>query len=227
MNHQNDWWASLNHGGLLIAPNKIDELFGSNFEPLPLWQVERLRRELTRFDGTSGTLSFLLDFILEDLAGLPTEEWQKAQHVNSRWALRSFTNEQIKPRRIWTGPNGEALPVFLPETSEARQLSSRLGVGHSRRLLSRVLEWLRRMQQPLALVTNGRQWRLVHAGQDYDAWSEWDIDLWFEEGQPGSQVLAWRHLITRDVLIAPKAGGPRCTAIPHGPSTNRSRAGLR
>ena len=49
---------------------------------------------------------------------------------------------------------------------------------------------------------------LVHAGQDYDAWSEWDIDLWFEEGRPGNQVLAWRHLINRDVLIVPKAGEP-------------------
>lgn len=208
MNHQNDWWASLNHGGLLIAPNKIQELFGSDLDPLPQWREERLRRELTRFDGTGETLSLLLDFILEDLSGLPAEEWQKAQHVNSRWALSSFTRELIKPRRIWIGPSGEALPVFVPEASAARQPSSRLGVGHSRRLLSRVLEWLRRMQQPLALVTNGRQWRLVHAGQDYDAWSEWDIDLWFEEGRPGAQVLAWRHLFNRDVLIAPKAGEP-------------------
>jgi hypothetical protein len=208
MNQQNDWWASLNHGGLLIAPNKIKECFGSHLDTLPQWRIERLRRELTRFDGTSETLSLLLDFILEDLSGLPAEEWQKAQHVNSRWALSSFTREQIKPRRIWVGPNGEALPVFVPEASATRQASSRLGVGHSRRLLSRVLEWLRRMQQPLALVTNGRQWRLVHAGQDYDAWSEWDIDLWFEEGRPGSQVLAWRHLIDRDVLIVPKAGEP-------------------
>ena len=206
MNHQNDWWASLNHGGLLIAPNKIQEVFDSNLENLPLWRVERLRRELTRFDGTGETLSLLLDFILEDLSGLPAEEWQKAQHVNGRWALSSFTKEQIKPRRIWSGPNGEVLPVFVPDASVARQFGARLGVGRSRRLLSRVLEWLRRMQQPVALVTNGRQWRLVHAGQDYDAWCEWDIDLWFEEGQPGDQVFAWRHLIDRDAFLAPKAG---------------------
>jgi hypothetical protein len=208
MNHQNDWWASLNHGGLLIAPNKIQEIFGTGLDALPQWREERLRRELTRFDGTGETTSLLLDFILEDLSGLPAEEWQKAQHVNSRWALSSFTRELIKPRRIWIGPSGEVLPVFVPEASSARQPSSRLGVGQTRRLLSRVLEWLRRMQQPLALVTNGRQWRLVHAGQDYDAWSEWDIDLWFEEGRPAAQVLAWRHLINRDVLIAPKAGEP-------------------
>lgn len=95
--------------------------------------------------------------------------------------------------------------MFVPEDGASRQFSGRLGVGRSRQLLSRVVEWLRHMQQPLALVTNGRQWRLVHAGQDYDAWCEWDIDLWFEEGQPGAQAMAWRHLLSYESLKAPSA----------------------
>ena len=208
MSPQDDWWASLNHGGLLIAPNKVQEAFGAHPGELSSWRTERLRRELTRFDGSSETLSRLLDFVLEDLSGLTALEWQKAHRVESRWAISGFTKEQIKPRRIWIGPNGETLPVFVPDTSAARQYGTRLGVGRSRRLLSRSLEWLRRMQQPVALVTNGRQWRLVHAGQDYDAWCEWDIDLWFEEGQPASQVAAWRRIINRDVLAAAGAGKP-------------------
>ena len=170
MSPQEDWWASLNHGGLLIAPNKVQEVFGANPGGLSSWRIERLRRELTRFDGSGETLSRLLDFVLEDLSGLTEPEWQKAHRVESRWAISGFTKEQIKPRRIWVGPNGETLPVFVPDTGAARQYGTRLGVGRSRRLLGRVLEWLRRMQQPVALVTNGRQWRLVHAGQDYDAW---------------------------------------------------------
>ena len=56
-------------------------------------------------------------------------------------------------------------------------------------------------------MTNGRQWRLVHAGQDYEAWCEWDIDLWFVEGLPGPQVTAWRHLLSHDALAAPTANG--------------------
>jgi hypothetical protein len=130
----------------------------------------------------------LLDFMLQDLSALPEAEWQKAQGVDARWALRSFTGAVVKPRRIWLGPQGEVLPVFVPEDGASRQFAGRLGVGRSRQLLSRVVEWLRQKQQPLALVTNGRQWRLVHAGQDYDAWCEWDIDLWFVEGLPGPQV---------------------------------------
>jgi hypothetical protein len=215
MSLQLDWWAVLNHGGLLIAPNKIQEYFRQELDPLSNLRAEQLRREITRFDGTSEALSPLLDFLLEDLCNLPAAEWQKAQHVDSSWSLSSFTKEQIKPRRIWVGPNGETLPVFVPQAGSSKAIGNRLGVGKSRRLLSRVLEWLRRQQQPLALITNGRQMRLVHAGQDYDAWCEWDIDLWFAEGAPSSQVTAWRKLLDRSVMISSdgKAPGTLLSAI--------------
>lgn len=198
-----DWWSSLKHGGLLISPDKVASDFPVALDPLPLWQAERLRRALTAFDGSSDRLSALLDFMLHDLSALPGDEWQKAQAVEARWALRSFTGVMVKPRRLWQGPQGEVLPVFVPDDGASRQFSGRLGVGRSRQLLSRVVEWLRQKQQPLALVTNGRQWRLVHAGQDYDAWCEWDIDLWFIEGSPGPQVTAWRQLLCREALVAP------------------------
>ena len=53
----------------------------------------------------------------------------------------------------------------------------RLGVGRGRRGVSRVLGWLRGGNDHLAPLTNGRQWRLLFAGLDYDAWCEWDVDL--------------------------------------------------
>lgn len=210
-----DWWSSLKHGGLLIAPDKIASDFAAVPAPLPGWRAERLRRAVTAFDGSNESLSALLDFVLHDLAELPDGEWQKAQAVDSRWSLRSFTGALVKPRRLWQGPQGEVLPVFVPEDGASRQFSGRLGVGRSRQLLSRVVEWLRQKQQSLALVTNGRQWRLVHAGQDYDAWCEWDIDLWFVEGAPGPQVTAWRQLVSRDALVAAEGQrqGPLLSAI--------------
>ncbi len=188
MNNNIEWWSSLNHGGLLISPDKITAIFAAELPPLPVWQADKLRRALTAFDGTNERLGALLDFMLQDLSGLPDDEWQKAQGVDARWTLRSFTGALVKPRRVWQGPQGAVLPVFVPEDGASRQFAGRLGVGRSRQLLSRVVEWLRQKQQPLALVTNGRQWRLVHAGQDYEAWCEWDIDLWFVEGLPGPQV---------------------------------------
>ena len=206
-----DWWSSLKHGGLLIAPDKVANEFAAEPAPLSDWRAERLRRALTAFDGSNEALGALLDFVLQDLAELPDAEWQKAQAVAAQWSMRSFTGALVKPRRLWLGPTGEVLPVFVPDDGASRQFSGRLGVGRSRQLLSRVVEWLRQKQQPLALVTNGRQWRLVHAGQDYDAWCEWDIDLWFVEGVPGPQVTAWRQLINRGALVA--AEGQRQGAL--------------
>ncbi|MDP9527100.1 Eco57I restriction-modification methylase domain-containing protein [Pseudomonas protegens] len=195
-------WAQLKHGGLLISPSKLDEFFPRAAAEMSDYQAERLRRALTAFDGSNESLSSLLDYILQDFSGLPADEWQKAQGVDSRWAIRSFTGAQIKPRRLWLGPNGETLAVFVPDDGGSRQFASRLGVGRSRQLLGRVVEWLRRTGQALALVTNGRQWRLVHAGADYDAWCEWDIDLWFNEGQPSAQTIVWRTLLNRNTLLA-------------------------
>ncbi|MGX6570190.1 Eco57I restriction-modification methylase domain-containing protein [Cupriavidus necator] len=210
-----DWWSSLKHGGLLIAPDRVASDLAAEPAPLPAWRVERLRRAVTAFDGSNEQLGALLDFVLHDLAALPDDQWQKAQAVDACWSLRSFTGALIKPRRLWQGPQGEVLPVFVPDDGASRQFSGRLGVGRSRQLLSRVVEWLRQKQQPLALVTNGRQWRLVHVGQDYDAWCEWDIDLWFVEGAPGPQVMAWRQLISRDALACSpgQAQGPLLSAI--------------
>ena len=71
----------------------------------------------------------------------------------------------------------------------------RLGVGGGRRIVSQVLGWLRAGDDHLALVTNARQWRLLFAGLDYDAWCEWDLDLWFEEGELSPQVTALRTLL--------------------------------
>src|SRR5690606_19532512 len=42
-----------------------------------------------------------------------------------------------------------------------------------------------------------------HAGADYDAWCEWDIELWFDEGQPSAQTAIWRTLLNRNTLLAP------------------------
>lgn len=202
MSLHTDGWAQLKHGGLLISPAKLDEFFPVGVPTMAGYEAEKLRRVLTAFDGSNESLGRLLDYILQDLTGLTAEEWQKAQNVDSRWAVRSFTGAQIKPRRLWQGPNGETLALFVPDDGGSRQFSGRLGVGRSRQLLGRVVEWLRRTQQPLALVSNGRQWRLVHAGADYDAWCEWDIELWFDEGQPSAQTAIWRTLLNRNTLLA-------------------------
>jgi len=201
------WWSSLKHGGLLIAPSKLAEHFEPRVPPLPRYQAERLRRAvLGALDRND--VAPLLDTALEDILGLGRPQWLKASAVGPEWTRHDLTRNPVKPRRVWQGP-GAVLPVFSVDAKEA----PRLGVGRGRRAAARVVEWLRQRDEKLALLTNGRYWRLIHAGPDYEAWCEWDIDLWFEEGQPGPQVDALRHLLQPDALAPAREGAtPRLLA---------------
>ena len=126
--------------------------------------------EVCGFDGTSGS-------------------WQRGSQIPSTQGRRAVTGETVKPRHLWSGPHGASLPIFIEDTK-------RIGIGRGRRIVSQVLGWLRAGSEHLALVTNGRQWRLVFAGLDYDASCEWDSELWFEEGELAAQVAALRTLLS-------------------------------
>ena len=141
-------------------------------------------------DADSGAISSFVAFVLEEVCGLDasTGAWSRGSNVSPSWGRRAITGETVKPRHLWTGRDDARLPVFLDD-------GRRLGVGRGRRIVSQVLGWLRAGNDHLALVTNGRQWRLLFAGLDYDAWCEWDLDLWFEEGELSPQVAALRTLL--------------------------------
>lgn len=157
--------------------------------------------------------STLLDTVLEDVLGL-TGDWQKGSQVGSPsetlrerlWSYPAITREIIRPRRVWQSPQGDVLPVFVADGQDGGKVA-RLGIGRGKRLVTRVVEWLRKANQKVALLTNGYQWRLIHARANYDAWCEWDITFWFEEGQPGLQVTALRLLLGVQSLQAQQASG--------------------
>lgn len=205
-NEEYEWWVSLRHGGLLIAPSKLREYFSENPVALPDYVSERLRRDITRLEtGTGDVERDLLETVLEKLCGLTEENgarWERGPEVKSQWSRRSLTGEIVKPRWLWHGPNNSHFPVFIESTD------GRLGLGRGRRTVARVIEWLRATDQKVALLTNLRQWRLIFAGLDFDAWSEWDTALWFEEGQPGPQITALRALLCRESLTPKKDGEP-------------------
>ncbi len=191
------WWASLKHGGLLIAPSRLVEFFPEDPPPLAPWIGDHLRRDVLRGDAPA-----LLDTVFETICGVNgTGQWLKGPQVPPDFTKRGLTGEAIKPRRLWQGPKGAILPVFWDD-------NTRLGVGRGRRTMARVVEWLRRADVAVAVLTNGRQFRLIHAGLDFDAWAEWDTDLWFEEGAPSPQVTALRALLAPETITPPELGKP-------------------
>lgn len=220
---QYGWWSDLKHGGLLIAPARLTDYFPETLPPLSDYLTEKLRTAVQRMqDGQSNALTGLLDTVLEDLLKLDPQYWHKGPSVPSTWSHRAVTGEIVKPRRVWEPPEGVPLPVF---TSDTR----RLGVHSGRRDVARVVDWLRRSSRKIALLTNGHQWRLIYAGLDTEAWCEWDIDFWFEEGAPSGQVLALLCLLRQEALTpkaATKAGESGAPLVQAIDATRRGQAEL-
>ena len=187
-------WERLRHGGLLLDATRLTALSRSVPDPLD----DRIERQLRQRAGAvwdvgadGSAISSFVAFVLEEVCGLDasTGVWTRGNNVSPSWGRRAITGETVKPRHLWTGRDGGRVPVFLDD-------GRRLGVGRGRRIVSQVLGWLRAGNDHLALVTNGRQWRLLFAGLDYDAWCEWDLDLWFEEGELLPQITALRTLLS-------------------------------
>ncbi|MCC7376085.1 MAG: hypothetical protein IT581_15610 [Verrucomicrobiales bacterium] len=192
------WWASLRHGGFLLDEQRLRAHFPSAPERLlSPWAVEQLRGALTDFvsepDDTANRTR-LLTVLFEHACGLDhTSGGTWNRKPDPTWTHRSVTGEAIRPAHLWNGPVGRNLPVFT--TSEKR-----LGVGHGRRAVARVLEWLRARNEPLAVLSNGHQVRIIWAGADTAAWCESDSTLWLVEGAPGPQLDALRLLLSPAAL---------------------------
>src|SRR4051794_31010925 len=204
MSVDNLWWGSLRHGGLLISPSRLALVRKGAPPSMDEPTARRLRADLTRLstDSQEARKDFL-DTVFQKVCGLGADdsaEWRKGNEVPATWSRRGAAGDTLKPRRIWLGPGGGALPVFVDD-------EKRLGVGRGRRMVSRVLEWLRASDVKIAVLTNHTQFRIVYAGADYDAWAEWDTALWFEEGQPGPQVHALRWLLAPETLTPSQPDG--------------------
>ena len=184
-------WDRLRHGGLLLDPPRLRIVASTQpVAPLSSHLEKELRRQVAQVqDGTLKTgefAAFVLQEICEFTAGIGT--WSRGSAVGADWTRPSVTREAVKPRHMWRGDFGAVLPVFI-------DAESRIGIGRGTKAASQALQWLRAGKERLAVLTNGRQYRLVFAGLDFDAWCQWDVDLWFEEGVVAPQVAALRTLL--------------------------------
>jgi len=183
-------WDRLRHGGLLLDAQRLSEVAAHKPEPLPSFYESRLRRYLSTLLDNQGDIADFSSFLLQKVCGFTesTGDWKRGNQIPAEWGRVTITGETMKPRQIWEGQTGGVLPVFIDR-------EKRVGIGRGRKAASQVLHWLRAGNEQLALLTNGRQWRLLFAGLDFDAWCEWDVDLWLEEGEFSPQVEALRTLL--------------------------------
>ena len=199
-------WSDLRHSGLLLDRPRLHSLAEHVPAQLTEHHKRRLRQRasivLSGVDGVSHASEFIA-FVLEEVCGFGggSGSWVRGVRVPNSHRRRAITGEMVKPRQLWTGPRGASLPVFIDG-------KKRIGIGKGRRIVSQVLGWLRAGGEHLALITNGRQWRLLFAGLDYDASCEWDTELWFKEGEMAPQVAALRTLLQPTLWTPAKEGAP-------------------
>ena len=206
-------WEDLHHSGLLLDGARLAAL-GAEWPlaPLSAYVERELRRRAVallndpaRGEDANRNAAAFTTFVLEQVCGFDagTGAWRRGTNIAPEHGRRAVTGEVVKPRQLWTGVRGARLPVFFDG-------GGNLGVGKGRRVVSQVLGWLRAGNEHLALVTNGRQFRLVFAGLDFDASCQWDANLWFQEGELAPQVAALRFLLRPALWTPPKpatAGG--------------------
>jgi hypothetical protein len=196
------WWNHLRHGGLLLDIPRLTRLFENSLPEVNESRHLRLRRERNRFeDDPEVTPGMFTAFVLEKICGFDQHngQWYRAGQVATSWTRYNMTGEAVRPNHLWIGTGDGMLPVFI-------DTAKRLGIGRGKRAISRTLQWLRKTDLHLALVTNGRQWRLIFAGMDYDAWCEWDIDQWLAEGKPTPELQGFAGLLSPALWTPP---GPR------------------
>jgi len=175
---------------MLVSPAVLDEAIVES-EPAAGRAYDRLRLAwLKRIAGTDQAAD--REFAAALFEGyLRLAGWQKASAVDSQFKATAMTGEALRPDWALPDPHDEDQALLLVMFDGA----DRIGVGRGRKTYARMVELLRATGAPLGLLTNGAQFRLVHAGPDYDAWAEWDAPTWFEEGDGQATLAGLRALL--------------------------------
>lgn len=188
------WWNSLRHEGLLLDITRLGELYAQTERKLPFFIMDSLRLQKMALDNDAARQTEFIKFVLEKVCLFSDRngQWHRATNVKTEWGCVNWGSAEVtKPDWLYLQNDIPVLPVFID-----RDLSRRLGIGRGRNLFSKVLHWMRHFKIKLALLTNGRQWRIVYAGMDNEAFSEWDIDQWLLSGQASPELSGFTALIS-------------------------------
>lgn len=198
---KNSWWSELRHGGMLISPAVLKEIFPDGYVQPSNWKYRILREKYLKFekwwndDNRSKTqlapLHSWLDSVLEDFLETNTNQWLKGNEVSPEQAITTLSGERIKPNRIYYRSASDEKPSLVVFVDS----NPKLGFGKSRREYGKVLEYLRTKKLKLAIFTNGYIIRLCYAGLDNDSFVEWDTSNWFAEGELAIQLYGFYTLL--------------------------------
>ena len=202
------WWNSLRHEGLLLDQTRLGELqaiFEGNDNAMPSsWLCEKLRLKLSQSNEQEGNQGEKISLVLNTTCHFDQNfTLLKGSEVASKWSCTlPDLKENIKPNWLYLEIERSALPVFIDKDTKHR-----LGQGRGRGYYSKVLRWLRAFHTPLGLLTNGRQWRLIYASLDHEAYCEWDSETWFANGEATPEFRGFLQIFLPEIWKA-KDGKP-------------------
>jgi hypothetical protein len=195
------WWNDLRHGGLLISPVILEEIFPEGPYQIPDYKYNNLRNKFLSFIANpKENLQKWLDAIFQNFSGLDHLFWLKNRELTDDYKITSIYKQNIKPNRVLFADESRLRPVLSLWIDD----NKKVGTGKGKKLFGQMLEWMRSKKIPLGIITNGFQIRMVYAGIDYDAWAEWDIDYWFEESEYKFQLNGLYSFFDRKIILPPK-----------------------
>jgi len=214
------WWTELTHGGIFISNPVLNESFEERQLETWHWKYKRLRDNYNSFLSKesvyrrgSHPVHTWITHLFEDFLGHDSNHWLKGQNIPQRFSILSKTGMPIKPRRVLTDDNGEAILLLQ------RDESQRLGMHKGRRSYAQFVDLLRKTNVSLGVLINGHQIRLVYAGMDHDAWVQFQVDAWFDEGETRHQLDGFLTLLHPDNLKVEEGSFPLLDAV----NTSRTR----
>ena len=210
------WWSRLRHQGLLLSPVVLVERYPDAPTQPPFWVKRKLRDDHTQFlakidpdrEGSKPETAAVLawvDKLLEDYVGLSGGRLAKQGGIPPNMTATvkiGARPDTLRPHRVIYADCEKQTPAILVMADE----SPRVGRGRGRTAYARFLELLRATGQRLGLLTNGLQFRLIYAGIDFESWTEWESDRWFDDGEGSEELAGFRQLFCPESL-APNPDG--------------------
>lgn len=210
------WWSRLRHQGLLLSPVVMVERYPTAPPAAPFPMLPRLRDARTRFvskiegakegeDRDQATILSFVDALVENFLGHTGGRVAKQGHFSEKYTVPiriGSRTETIRPHRIIFADEAGNTPALLVMADPSPQV----GRGRGRTKYAQLLELLRGTGHRLGLLTNGQQFRLVYAGLDFESWSEWESDRWFDDGEGTEELCGLRQLLSPESLQPVKSG---------------------
>mgnify|MGYP006269286095 CR=1 FL=1 len=197
----NAWWTTLKHQGVLLSPIVLEEIFPDGPPSIGECEYEKLRRSYKSFRNDSDELYDWLDIVLEDLLGHSNSSWVKETNVPAE-----FRRGDLRPNRVLLDKEGEARVMVGIDTNRVTDDDGepgRIGIYSGKRTYAKFVRLLRETGTNIGILTNGHQFRVVHATLDHESWTEWDAQAWFQGGEGRRALQGFYGLLSDDVLPTP------------------------